>query len=241
MTMASAAFPEGPLPAGVIFDLDGTLVDSAADIADALNTGLGTIGVPPFPVEAVHGMIGGGGRVAIARALEAARRTASDSELQCIFDAFMARYTVVSAEGRGLYPSAHEVLAGLRSKGVRLALCTNKAEAVAGIALKALGIAGYFDATIGALDGRPRKPDPGQVYWLLERIGLSAAATVLVGDSAADAGAARAAGVGGLVLTSFGYSRVPVTELGADAIIDHLSELPQALCRIAGSGRVQSR
>jgi len=240
MTATVPTFPGGPLPSGVIFDLDGTLVDSAADIADALNAGLATIGVAPFPVEAVHSMIGGGGRVAIGRALEAARRTASESELQRVFDAFMARYRTVSAEGRGLYPAAHEVLGGLRSRGVRLALCTNKAEEVAGIALEALGIAGYFDATIGALDGRPRKPDPGQVHWLLERMGLSAAATVLVGDSAADAGAARAAGVGGLVLTSFGYSRIPVAELGADAIIDHLSELPHALGRIAGKGRVQA-
>ncbi|HRD74608.1 MAG TPA: HAD-IA family hydrolase [Hyphomicrobiaceae bacterium] len=230
---------DGPLPAAVIFDLDGTLVDSAADIADALNTGLAVIGVPPFPVEAVHGMIGGGGRVAIARALDAAGRTASEDELARIFSGFMARYRVVSSEGRGLYSGAHEVLGGLRTRGVKLALCTNKADDVARIALRALGIADYFHAAIGAMDGKPRKPEPGQIHWLLDELGVAARDAVLVGDSAADAGAARSAGLGGLILTSFGYSRVPVAELAADAVIDHLAELPRALARWAAPRNVR--
>ena len=139
-----------PWPRAVVFDLDGTLVDSAPEIARALNAAFAPLGTKPFPVAAVHGFIGAGAPVAIKRAAAAAGVALAPAEIEPIMVRFFAAYREVSAEGRGLYPGAHELLAGLRAQGCRLGLCTNKAEDVNVIAVRALGIEGYFGAIAGA-------------------------------------------------------------------------------------------
>ncbi len=218
-------------PKAVVFDLDGTLVDSAEDIARAINAGFEVMGTPPFTAHDVHRLVGEGAVVAINRAAAAHAVTLTDEKRALVMQRFFAKYAEVSAEGNGLYAGARELLTELRARGVKTALCTNKAEPVAHIAVKALGIADLLDVVVGARDDRPRKPFPDMIHACIDPVGVSARDAVMIGDSKADLGAARAAGVP-IILTSFGYSTVPIAELMPDAIVDHLDEVIGALGRV---------
>jgi phosphoglycolate phosphatase len=221
-------------PKAVVFDLDGTLVDSAQDIARAINAGFEVMGTPPFTAVDVHRLVGEGAIVAINRAAQEAGVALTDEKRALVLERFFAKYREVSAEGNGLYPGARELLTALRARGVKTALCTNKAEPVAHIAVKALGIADLLDVVVGARDDRPRKPFPDMVRACIDPVGVSAHEAVMIGDSKADLGAARAAGLP-IVLTRFGYSTVPLEDLKPDAIVDHLDHvigvLPQVMRR----------
>lgn len=218
-------------PKAVVFDLDGTLVDSAADIARAINAGFEIVGIPPFTADDVHGLVGGGAAVTIQRAAHEAGITLSDAQRATVMQRFFAKYAEVSAEGNGLYPGARELLVELRKSGVKTALCTNKAEPIAQIAVKALGIADLLDVVVGARDDRPRKPSADMIHACIDPVGVSVRDAVMIGDSKADVGAARAAGVP-VILTSFGYSTIPIAELAPDAIVDHLNEVIGWLPRV---------
>jgi phosphoglycolate phosphatase len=216
-------------PRAVIFDLDGTLIDSAPDIAAALNEVLGRRGLSPFPLERVKEMIGGGIPALIKRALEA--HGVSPSDIEPLVADMLQVYGARATELTVPYDGAEELLAGLAADGVKLALCTNKNQAITEIILRDLGLAHYFAAVVGARAGQPRKPDPAVLHLVLAEMGLPASEAVMVGDSGADAGAAKGAGVG-LVLAAFGYCRTPLAHFEPDAIIGHLSELPDALRRL---------
>jgi phosphoglycolate phosphatase len=209
----------------VIFDLDGTLVDSAADIAVALNAAFAPLGVAAFDHGDVKAMIGAGSAVLVERAAAAAGLPMDAAGRAAILDRFMEVYKVVSAEGRGLYPGAIETLDVLKRDGWRLALCTNKPAAVTMIAVKALGLSPYFDTVVGARDDLAKKPAPDMIAACLVPHGIAPAEAVMVGDSAADHGAARAAGTA-VVLVDFGYSKVPVASLAPDAVVSALSDIP---------------
>ena len=220
-------------PRAVIFDLDGTLVDSAPDIAAAVNAGFGPLGIAPFPVEQVIGMIGGGASVAIGRAARSVGITLSRDDEAAVLARFLETYARVSADGRGLYPGAHELLGALRAEGRGMALCTNKAEHITHITIEALGIAGYFTSVVAARDDTPKKPDPAMVLKALAPFGVKSADAVMIGDSHADIEAARAAGVRSIAVT-YGYSSTPARELGADHVIASLGEVRQALAAMRG-------
>jgi phosphoglycolate phosphatase len=220
-------------PRAVIFDLDGTLVDSAPDIAEALNTAFVPHGVPAFDVAAVVKLIGGGAMAAIERALLTAGLARTPAEKQVLLSRFMVAYRDVSANGRGLFPGAQDLLGGLNGDGIACGLCTNKAEDVAAIALKALGIAHHFHSVVGASERLPKKPDPAMLRANMSELGVNPADCVFIGDSPADYGVARAAGVP-VILVDFGYTHTPVRELGADAVVSHLNEIRAA---ISGLGR----
>ncbi len=231
MPTKSAAKSAVRWPRAVIFDLDGTLVDSAPDIAEAVNAGFGPLGVKPFPVSDVKGMIGGGASVAIARAAKLAGVTLDVQTEAGVLERFMEAYARASADGRGLYPGVHDVLSALTAHGLKLALCTNKAEHITHITLEALGIAGHFRSVVAATDGLPKKPHPAMLLRAIEPFGVLPTDAVMVGDSHADVEGARAAGCK-IVAVSYGYSSTPVTKLGADAVIDRLADLPATLARL---------
>jgi phosphoglycolate phosphatase len=124
-----------------------------------------------------------------------------------------------------------ETLAELKARGCRLAVCTNKLERFSERLLEDLALAPYFDAVVGGDSLSVRKPDPGHVSGTLARLGAGPDQSVMIGDSANDVQAARGAGVPAIVV-SFGYTRIPPGELGADALIDHFAELPAAIARL---------
>lgn len=224
-------------PKAIVFDLDGTLVDSAPDIAAAVNAGFGPLGIQPFDVEAVKPMIGGGAAVAIQRAARQLGMTLAGDVEAGVLARFLETYARASTEGRGLYPDAHMVLSGLTSRGHRLAICTNKADHITHITLEALGIAGYFKTVIAGRDDVPKKPDPEMVRRALFGLGASPGEAVMIGDSHADIDAARAAGLRAIAV-SYGYSPKPAAELGADLVVGGLAEIPAALADLARAAAV---
>jgi phosphoglycolate phosphatase len=182
-------------------------------------------------------MIGGGGPAAVARACQIAGITLTAADESRVMARFYEVYAVASARGRGLYPGAHDLLDALSRRGIALAICTNKAQPIADIAVPALGIDRYFGAVIGARDGLPKKPAAAPVHAALEALGIAPADALMVGDSAADMGAARAADLPVIAL-AHGYAKMPVAELGADRIAADLSEVVAAIEALsAGRGR----
>ncbi len=218
-------------PRAIVFDLDGTLVDSAPDIQLAVNAAFAPLGVAPWELSAVKGLIGGGAPAAVARAAAMAGLTLSAADERQTLDRFYAVYAEASAEGRGLYPGARELLEHLRGRGIALGLCTNKAEPIALIALEALDIARFFGAVVGARDDLAKKPDAAMLLAALDPLGVGPAHALMIGDTKADIGAAKAAGVRSIAI-SHGYSQVPVETLGADWVIGALSELPATIERL---------
>ena len=213
-------------PRAVIFDLDGTLIDSAPDIASALNEVLGRRNLPPFALEKVKQMIGGGIPTLIRRALEA--HGVEPHDIQPIVTDMLGVYAERATALTVLYDGAKDELDRLRTVGVKMAVCTNKNQDITDIILRDLSVASYFDAVVGARPGLPRKPDPAALQMVLDALSVRAADAVMVGDSSADAGVAKAVGVP-VVLASFGYSHGPLEELEPDAIIAGFGELPAAL------------
>jgi phosphoglycolate phosphatase len=216
-------------PDAVVFDLDGTLIDSAADIANALNRALSKRGLAPFTVEKVKEMVGGGVPKLVERALLA--HGVSRIGLLPLATDFIHFYRENLTTHTSLYEGARELLERFKEEGRKLGLCTNKQHDLTVETLKQLDIAQYFSAVVGERFGRPRKPDPAPLRNVLNILGASAEKAVMVGDSAADAGCAKAAGVP-CVLVNFGYSRIDAESLGGDAVVASLPDLPHCLATL---------
>ncbi len=213
----------------VVFDLDGTLVDTVGDLTLALNRTLADLGLPPHAESAVRGMVGGG----LAKLLE--RGIAADGAMLGPADQEKARgllyrhYAAHPAAHSRLYPDVRETLNALQDAEIACGLCTNKPEPIARDLLRALGLSEAFGVIQGSDTGFPRKPDPAGLFHVVAGLRAEPDTAIMVGDSATDLKTARAAGLKGAVLVSYGYSVTPVTELGADAVINNLHELVPAL------------
>ncbi len=218
----------------IVFDLDGTLIDSAPDLAEALNRVLADNGLPPVTPPSVRRMVGEGAAAMIARGFAAAGRPVEDPPPDRLRDSFLSHYADCLDESTRPWPGAVEALEALAAAGHRLAVCTNKPEAMSRTLLDRLDLARFFRAVLGGDSLAVRKPDPRHLTATIRQAGGAATDAVMVGDSIADVDAARAAGVPVVVVT-FGYSRVPASELDADARIGHFDGLIPALERVARS------
>jgi phosphoglycolate phosphatase len=207
-----------------VFDLDGTLADTAHDLVATLNVILGQEGIPPLPVAEAGDMISAGGRGLLQRGFEAAKREPTPALIEELYKRFLAYYGENLCIETRLYPGALAALDRLGREGFRLAICTNKMEAHSVRLLRALGVAGRF-ATICGRDTFPWfKPDPRHLTMTIERAGGDPRRAVMVGDSYSDVGAAKGAGIP-VVCVSFGYPDRPIREHGPDLVIDHFDEL----------------
>ena len=216
----------------VVFDLDGTLIDTAPDLHAHLVAILQELGRPALSLAEVRPMIGDGARVLLQRGLEASGGVPAGIDLEDLYATFLARYTREPHRHGAVFEDAREVLEQLRGRGTALGICTNKPQAASDALLRAAGLDALFDAVIGG-DALPvKKPDPGHLGAVLARLGATGGRAVMVGDSGNDLAAARAADIP-CVLVSFGYTQVPAAELGADRVIDHFRELPEALAALA--------
>jgi phosphoglycolate phosphatase len=213
-------------PHAVVFDLDGTLIDSAQDIAHALNAALGMRSLPPFSVDEVKAMIGGGVPKLVERALLA--RGVSRLGLLPLAADFVQFYRENLTAHTTLYDGARELLERLVAEGRRLGLCTNKREDLVIETLNRLDLAKYFPAVIGERFGRPRKPEPAPLLAVLAELRVPPEYAVMVGDSAADAGCARAAGAAS-VIVSYGYGSAAA---GGDLQAASLKDLPDCFRRL---------
>jgi phosphoglycolate phosphatase len=221
----------------VAFDLDGTLADTGADLAAALNHALVRLGRPEVPDEEVRHLVGHGARALLRRGL-AASGEAPEALVEAGFPIFIDYYQDHICVGTRPYEGVEQALDALQAEGTRIALCTNKQEVLTFALLEALGWRDRFDAVVGGDTLPVRKPDPAPLFETIARAGGGTAA--FVGDSITDADTAKAAGLP-FVAVRFGFSDRPVEQLGAQAIIDSYDGLRAALAVIsrripAGSG-----
>lgn len=213
------------------FDLDGTLLDTHQDLGAALNHALVIAERPTVPIPEVPGLIGGGGRTMLRKALERSGGLPSDAEFDALYDHLLEFYAANITNFTALFPGGEEMLDGLAARGVKVAVVTNKLEALARKGFEALGLSDRFFTIIGGdtLGPGRAKPKPDLIELMIERGGGGKAA--FVGDTTYDVGAARAAGVP-VVAVSFGFNDIPVHQLGADAVIGHFDELIPALAAL---------
>ena len=211
-------------PAALIFDLDGTLIDSVPDMTVAVNRLLATFDRRPLTAEEVRGMVGDGAIELVRRAFAVTGAPFDPERQGAAFERYIDFYAERPASHSAFYPGVSETLEALAAAGRRLALCTNKPERVMRPLLDILGLAGRFEVVLGAGVLAARKPDPAPVRWVLERLDIPAAAALMIGDSRNDVLSAKAAGVR-VVAVSYGYTKVPAAELGADRVIDRFAEL----------------
>lgn len=219
-------------PLSLVFDLDGTLVDTAPDLAAAMNAVLIANGRPPVPAAEVRHMVGHGARALIARGFEVTGGAADPAAMDAFFAQFIAYYSQHIADASVPFPHVRAVLTRLKAAGHRLGVCTNKPEGLALSLLEALGLKGFFGAVLGADSLDVKKPDPRHLTETVKRIGGTPARAVMMGDSEVDAETARNAGIPAVIFT-FGYSRFDPATFEADALLDGYDALEDALAAIA--------
>ncbi len=216
----------------VVFDLDGTLVDSAPDLHALVNEMLAELGRPGLALAEIRPMIGDGARALLERGLRASGGVPPTVDLDVLFAEFLRRYIRMPVRLGQVYAGVTGVLEELAAAGVGLGICTNKPQAPTDRLLAALDLDRFFAVVIGG-DALPvRKPDAGHLRTVLARLGVDAGRAALVGDSRTDLLTARAAGVP-CVLVSYGYTPVPAQALGADRVIDDMAGLGAALAGLA--------
>ncbi|MCP1199474.1 HAD hydrolase-like protein [Notoacmeibacter sp. MSK16QG-6] len=214
----------------IVFDLDGTLVDTAPDLVDSLNHCLITQGLTPAREEDIRHYAGHGARVMLQRAFEAQDRLAELSEemLGTLLDVFIDHYRK-NIPGRSQpFPGAVAAMDRFAAAGWALAVCTNKFEGLAIPLLEGLGVKHRFAAIAGSDTFAYRKPDPRHLTDTITAAGGDWRNSILIGDSRTDVTTAKAAGVA-VVAVTFGYSDTPVADLAPDHVIDHFDELTTAL------------
>jgi phosphoglycolate phosphatase len=212
----------------VAFDLDGTLADTAPDLAAALNHTLGVLDRPPIEPASVRNLIGHGARALLRRGL-AVSGEAPETLVDHGFPIFIDYYAAHICEGTLPFDGVETALDDLADRGVAAALCTNKPERLTRLLLDALGWNDRFASIVGGDTLSARKPDPAMLHEAIARAGGGRAA--FVGDSITDADTARAAAIP-LIAVSFGFSDRPANELGAAVVIDHYRELLPALASL---------
>jgi phosphoglycolate phosphatase len=208
----------------IVYDLDGTLADTAEDLMATLNWLLAREGFAPLKVETAGSLLGAGARALIKRGFAASGRSLDPQELEALFADYLTYYSAHIAVHTRLYPGVDKALATFAQAGWRQAVCTNKIEGLAKLLIAKLGIADRFAFICGQDTFGIGKPDAAPLLKTIAASGGAREHAIMVGDSETDIKTARAAGVP-VVAVDFGYADVPVAELGPDRVISHFDEL----------------
>jgi phosphoglycolate phosphatase len=222
-----------PNTPALIFDLDGTLVDTAPDLLSATNAVLAGAGRPLVKPETLRHMVGFGARSLITQAMAATGEAVRDADLPALVDGFIAHYRENIAVHSRPFPGVEATLAELVREGARLGVLTNKPQELTDLLLPALRLQRYFGAVHGAGRMTYSKPDARVFHHVIEELGGAGAGAVMIGDSATDVATARAAGVP-VILVSYGYTPQPARTLGGDAVTDEFREIPAIARRLLG-------
>jgi phosphoglycolate phosphatase len=217
----------------LIFDLDGTLVDTAPDLLSAANAVLTARGRPPIDPDALHHMIGFGARSLIAQSFALTGAEARAEEMPDLEAIFLDHYRAHLADFSRPFPGVKETLRRLKTGGARLGVLTNKPSELAGPLLDQLGLTAFFSAIYGAGSRPYMKPDPRIFHDVVADLmpESKGGRAVMIGDSVTDLQTARAVGAP-CILMSYGYTPVPATALGADMVLDDFGQLPDAIHRL---------
>ena len=213
----------------LIFDLDGTLADTAPDLLGATNAVLAARGRPLLDLAHLRHMVGFGARALIAQAMEASGTPVTEEQMPALVEIFLDHYRAHIADGTRLFPGVPETLAALKRRGARLGVLTNKPQELTDRLLPLLGLDGLFAAVYGAGRKAYTKPDPRIFHEVVDDCG--GAPGVMIGDSVTDLNTARAASAP-CILFSYGFTPVPAAELGADLVLDDFGALPEALAQL---------
>jgi phosphoglycolate phosphatase len=211
----------------IVYDLDGTLADTAEDLVATLNHLLGREGLAPLPVESAGSLLGAGARALIVRGFAAAGRSLDPQEIEALFADYLTYYSAHIVVHTRLYPGVDKALAAFERAGWRQAVCTNKIEGLAKLLITKLGIAERFAFVCGQDTFGVAKPDAKPLLETIAASGGSRRRAIMVGDSETDIKTARAAKIP-VIAVDFGYADTPVNELGPDRVISHFDELMEA-------------
>jgi len=211
-------------PALVVFDLDGTLLDTHADLIDSLNHTIASIGLAPVSYDDLTHLVGHGAKVMIERACKLHGHPLTEDEAGPLLQRFIAHYSSSMPGHTKPYPGLIAAMDTLRDNGFTLAVCTNKMESLARTLIDALGLTHYFAAITGGDTFPVRKPDARHLLGTIEKAGGSPERSIMVGDSFNDIAVAKNAAVASIGVP-FGYSDVPIASLEPSRIIQHFDEL----------------
>ena len=212
----------------IVFDLDGTLVDTAPDLIGALNFVLEREGMPPVPLHAARTMIGAGARKLLERGLELDGRVTSVADITRLTGDFIDYYAAHIADASRPFEGLESALDDLTACGYRFAVCTNKLEWLSKLLLDRLQLSGRFSAICGADTFGVSKPDPAILRQTIAQAGGEVSSAIMVGDAGPDIGVARRAGVP-VIGVEFGYTEIPIADLKPDRLIGHFRDLPGAV------------
>lgn len=217
----------------VVFDLDGTLVDSAPDLIAALNRALAEHNLPPVPLSAARHLVGHGVRILLQHGFAEAGATWDEARSPETVDRFIADYALHIADHTQAFEGVVETLDRLSARGAVLCVATNKRTDLSVALIEALGLGRHFAAVMGPDVVSARKPNGAHLREAVLAARGDPARAVMVGDSAPDARAARDAGMP-CIITTFGYTEIAPADLGADAVIDRFSDVEAAIHRLLG-------
>ena len=228
------------VPPTVVFDLDGTLVDTAPDLVATLNFVFVREGFAPIAYETARNMVGYGARAMIERGLAAQARRLPSDEIERLFRDFIAYYGEHVADQSRPFAGVEAALDDIAARGCVLAVCTNKLEHLSVQLLDALGLAERFAAICGQDTFAVQKPDPEMLRRTIARVGGRPEAAAMVGDSLTDIAAAKAANIP-VVAVDFGYSEAPVATLAPDRLVSRFADVPLAVFELIAARETMTR
>lgn len=215
----------------LVFDLDGTLADTAGDLMGTLNLLLRRDGYAALPASAARSMVGAGARALIQRGYAASSAEPPPDRLEGLFHEFLSLYRERIAQETRLFPGVEAALDRFARAGYRLAVCTNKPEDLSILLLEQLGVADRFAAICGRETFSVCKPDPRALTGTIEKARGDVGRAVMIGDSRTDIDTARAAGIP-VVAVDFGYTETPIASFAPDQVISHFDELWEAIASL---------